>query len=121
MYYYFLATMFHFIRGNSIIYSFLTFKFWIRFHKLYFSYLVILPTVSIYFLYQSESRITLSFSNVIFYSVIIWIITDIISSLLFISTEMPYKKVIKLLFLIRDKELENENKEIEEEQEQIPL
>jgi hypothetical protein len=34
---------------------------------------------------------------------------------------MPYKKVIKLLFLIRDKELENENKEIEEEQEQIPL
>ena len=121
VYYYFLATMFHFIRGNSIIYSFLTFKFWIRFHKLYFSYLVILPTVSIYFLYQSESRITLSFSNVIFYSVIIWIITDIISSLLFISTEMPYKKVIKLLFLIRDKELENENKEIEEEQEQIPL
>ena len=115
------VTMFHFLRGNAFIYSFLTLNFWIRFHKLYFSYLIILPTVTIYFLYQSESRITVTFSNVIFYSVIIWIITDIISSLLFISTEMPYKKIIKLLFLIRDKELESENNKIEEEEEQIPL
>jgi hypothetical protein len=34
---------------------------------------------------------------------------------------MPYKKVIKLLFVIRDKELEKEKNEIEEEKEQIPL
>jgi hypothetical protein len=34
---------------------------------------------------------------------------------------MPYKKIIKLLFLIREKELESENNKIEEEEEQIPL
>jgi hypothetical protein len=121
IYWIFHVTMFHFIRGYSIIYSILTFNFWIRFHKLYFSYLLILPTISVYFLYQSESRITLSFSNILFYSVIIWIITEIFASLLFIFTEMPYKKVIKLLFVIRDKELEKEKNEIEEEKEQIPL
>ena len=121
IYWIFHVTMFHFIRGYSIIYSILTFNFWIKFHKLYFSYLLILPTISVYFLYQSESRITLSFSNILFYSVIIWIITEIFASLLFIFTEMPYKKVIKLLFVIRDKELEKEKNEIEEEKEQIPL
>ena len=116
---FFYISIFHFNKGNNIVHSFLSFHYWIRYHKLYYSYLVTLPSVSLFFLYQSESRISLSFSNVIFYSVIIWIIAQIIASFTFIFFEMPYKRLIKLLYKIFDSEEEEKNDENEEEQ--IPL
>ena len=119
IYFFFYISIFHFIKGNNVIHSLLTFHYWIRYHKLYYSYLVTLPSVSLFFLYQSESRISLSFYNIIFYSVIIWIIAQLIASFTFIFFEMPFKKLIKLLYRKRDREIEISQEK--DEDEQIPL
>ncbi len=116
---FFFISIFQFNKGNNFVHSFLSFHYWIRYHKLYYSYLVTLPSVSLFFLYQIESRISLSFSNIIFYSVIIGIIAQIIASFTFIFFEMPYKRLIKLLYKIFEREEEEKNDENEEEQ--IPL
>ena len=119
IYFFFYISIFHFIKGNNVIHSLLTFHYWIRYHKLYYSYLVTLPSVSLFFLYQSESRISLSFYNIIFYSVIIWIIAQLIASFTFIFFEMPFKKLIKLLYRKRDREIEISQEK--DEDEHIPL
>ena len=118
----FYVSMIHFRKSSYVIYSILSFNYWIKFHKLYYSYILILPTITIYFLFQSESRFTLSFSFIFFYSIVIWIITQIIATLIFVFFEMPYKRLIKFLFKVKVKDLESEeNYLIENEEDEIPL
>ncbi len=118
----FYVSMIHFRKSSYVIYSVLTFNYWIKFHKLYYSYILILPTITIYFLFQSESRFTLSFSFIFFYSIVIWIITQIIATLIFVFFEMPYKRLIKFLFKVKVKDLQSEeNYLIENEEDEIPL
>ena len=114
-----LASFYQFIKTNNKIYTILSFKFWIKFHKLYYAYIITLPSVCLYFLYQSESRITINSSNTLFYSTIIFIITHIIAVFVFVIFEMPYKRLIKLLLKInikeKEKEKEKENYDDDEE------
>ena len=118
----FYVSMIYFRKSSYVIYSILSFNYWIKFHKLYYSYILILPTITIYFLFQSESRFTLSFSFIFFYSIVIWIITQIIATLIFVFFEMPYKRLIKFLFKVKVKDLESEeNYLIENEEDEIPL
>jgi hypothetical protein len=73
-------------------------------------------------LFQSESRFTLSFSFIFFYSIVIWFITQIIATLIFVFFEMPYKRLIKFLFKVKVKDLQSEeNYLIENEEDEIPL
>ena len=104
----FLASIYYFIKINNLVNRILSFNIWIRYHKLYYSYIITLPSVCLYFLYQSESRIIINFSNTLFYSTIIMIITHIFAGMVFVLFEMPYKRLIKLLLKIKLKENEKD-------------
>ena len=58
------------------------------------------PSVAYLIVYQNEANFNLSFFMVIFYGSIILFIAGIFSVILFITVEMPYKKLIKLFFNI---------------------
>ena len=111
----FLASIYYFIKTNNLIHTILSFNVWIRYHKLYYSYIITLPSVCLYFLYQSESRIFINFSNTLFYSTIILIITQIFAGLVFVLFEMPYKRLIKFLLKMKIKEKEKEKYDEDDE------
>ena len=58
------------------------------------------PSVAYLIVYQNEANFNLSFFMVIFYGSIILFNAGIFSVILFITVEMPYKKLIKLFFNI---------------------
>ena len=59
-----------------------------------------IPTITYLVVYSNEANLKLNFFIVIIYSAITLINSGVISLLLFLFLEMPYKKLIKLYFNI---------------------
>lgn len=84
-----------YIKGGNVINQIISLDVWGMWNKLYFSFSLTLPPVTLYFIYHSNNRIYLTFGNIFFYSIIVTIFTLIASSILYLLFELPYKRVIK--------------------------
>ena len=67
-------------------------EFW---NKLYFCFILSLPSVLLFFLYQSDNRISLNFFTMVYYSLNILIFNTIVACLLYVLFELPCKRVVK--------------------------
>ena len=92
-----------YVSGKNIFYSFLNAPFYMYIVKLGFWISLGTPTVTYIAVYSNEANFDLRFFMVIFYGFIILSNLIIISLLIFITMEMPYKKLIKLYFNINTK------------------
>ena len=84
---------------NTDIFDFFNNIYWSFFTKSYFSFISISNFVILYILYQSETIIELTLSNILLYSVINIIFIIITDILVYIFYELPLKKMFKDLFL----------------------
>ena len=87
-----------YLKGENYINDFLTHPFWTIFHRLHFSFIIIINPIILYILLQSESRITFNLQNCLLYSFITFFFTFIISSIVYGFFEMPLKRIVKLFF-----------------------
>ena len=84
-----------YIKGDNFVNQIISLDVWGMWNKLYFSFCLSLPSVTLYFIYHSNNRIYLTFGNIFFYSIIVTIFTLTASSILYLLFELPYKRVIK--------------------------
>ena len=99
-----LVVLFHlcgfifYLKGDNIISKFLSSSFWSILNKLYFCYILVINPVILYVLYQSETRINFDMSNCFFYGLICGLLMFFVCTVTYIVFEMPYKRLIHLIF-----------------------
>jgi len=86
---------------SNFLSSILESNFWIFKNKIYFGYMMTMNLVIFYLSYQSESRIKIEFFNVLFLSIVCYMILFINSSLFYIFFDAPYKKLNR--YLLKEK------------------
>ena len=104
-----------YFKGKNFINNFFCHIFWAMFNKSYFSYILVANPVILFILYQSETKIILNLYNLILYSLISGTVIFICASFSYIFFELPYKKLIKIIF---SNDLENNELEEKEEEEE---
>ena len=84
-----------YLKGNNIIHSLACSLKWEFWNKLYFCFVLSLPSVLLFFLYQSDNRISLNFLTILYYSLNILVFNTIVACLLYVLFELPCKRVVK--------------------------
>ena len=97
-----LCIMYLYLKGEGSIYNFFSSKNWVVQNKLYFSFITICTPCVYFILYQSETRIKLSFFSVFFYGLICGFVTFSFASFQYIALESPLKKLTKLIITFRE-------------------
>ena len=107
-----------YFKGKNFINNFFCHIFWAMFNKSYFSYILVANPIILFIFYQSETKILLNLYNLVLYSLISGSVIFLSASFSYIFFELPYKKLIKIIFSndLENNELEeNENEKEEEE------
>lgn len=78
--------------------SFISHIYWSFFIKFYFSFLIICNSTILYIFYESETFVKLNLFNLILYFFIAFGFIFFLSIILYISVELPLKKLFKYLF-----------------------
>lgn len=118
---YIVVFLFHFsifcfyLIGNNAIISFFTLKGWGILSKMYFSFILVVYPVILYFVYQSETQITFDIANTLLYSLICSVFSLLISCLFYISFELPYKRIVRLILKRLNEEEEDDRKAVKKE------
>ena len=110
-----------YLKGENTIYKFLSNKNWTIANRLYFSFILCCTPCIYFMLYQSETRISLSFFSIFFYGLICGFMSFLLSSAVCIVFELPYKKIIKLINLMRMQSEKRKNSGLSEQGEAIAL
>ena len=107
-----------YISGQNLFYEILNTNVASYGMKLGFWIVLCTPTLTYLLIYNNEANISLNFFMVLIYGSIAFITSLAISLILFLTMEMPYKKLVKLFFNISDElnkvYLEDEKEENEE-------
>ena len=112
------VSMASYISGQNLFYEILNTNVASYGMKLGFWTVLCTPTLTYLLIYNNEANISLNFFMVLIYGSIAFITSLAISLILFLTMEMPYKKLVKLFFNISDElnkvYLEDEKEENEE-------
>ena len=109
-----------YFKGKNFINNFFCHIFWAMFNKSYFSYILVANPIILFIFYQSETKILLNLYNLVLYSLISGSVIFLSASFSYIFFELPYKKLIKIIFsndLEKNELEENENENEKEEEE----
>ena len=87
-----------YIKGTNSINDFLCHPFWSVFSKLYYSFILTAYPIILYILLQSDARITFNLSTCLLYSCITFFFTLLVSIIVYAFFEMPFKRIIKMIF-----------------------
>ena len=87
-----------FVDNDNFINAFLTNPFWSILNKLYFSFIILINPIILYILFQSGMRISLNIYNCILYTLISNVNAFILCMISYISFELPFKRIIKLIY-----------------------
>jgi hypothetical protein len=101
-----------YILGENFISNLLSSDYWNFLNKMYFNFILLINMVTLYVLYQSESRIVLNLFNCILYSIICTSLTIIFAFFSSIFFELPAKRIINF---IKERNEENYYNNDEEE------
>jgi hypothetical protein len=96
---------------NSEFLSFLKTDFWRIINKIYFSYIIIVIPMILFFVYHTNTKILFNFTNIIFYSLIICFLSFVAGLFYYIIYEMPLKSLIRAFFRKKDKKKISKNLE----------
>lgn len=100
-----------YLKGENTIYKFLSNKNWTIANKIYFSFILSCSPCIYFMIYQSETKIKLSFFSIFFYGLICGFMSFLLASMIHIIFELPYKKIIKLIFKIKAEKRKRRNSE----------
>ena len=97
-----------YLKGDNLINNILCHSIWSVFNRFYFSYILLINPIILYLLYNIESKIIFNMSNCILYSFVCGIFVYFITMVVYIIFELPFKKIIRFWFKLREG---NSNKE----------
>ena len=83
-----------YIKGDNIINNILCHNFWFIFNRFYFSYILLINPIILYIIYINETKIIFNFSTIILYCFICGIVVYFLTILVYITFELPFKKLI---------------------------
>jgi hypothetical protein len=86
-----------YILGENFISNLISSDYWNFLNKMYFNFILLINMVTLYVLYQSESRIVLNLFNCILYSIICTSLTIIFAFISSICFELPSKRIINFI------------------------
>ena len=84
-----------YLRGGNLINDIFCHSLWSVFNRFYFSYILLLNPIILYIIYNIESEIVFDMSDCILYSFICGIFVFFISIIIYITFELPFRKVIR--------------------------
>jgi hypothetical protein len=91
-----------FLIGDNFAGNFLGHISWTMLTKPYFSFILIINTVILFIFYQSETMVEINYTNIFLYSCIGGVLTFIFTILFYICFELPYKRLIHLIYSYKD-------------------
>ena len=74
---------------------------WNLFDRTYFSYILLINPIILYILYTGETKIQFNKSNCLLYSLISFFFVFVLSILFYLFFELPFKRIIKYIFKIK--------------------
>ena len=92
-----------YIKGDNIINNILCHKLWSIFNRFYFSYILLINPIILYVIYVNETKIIFNISNCFLYSFICGFLVFSLSILIYISFELPLKKIIHFWIKLNEK------------------
>ena len=92
-----------YIKGGNILSNILCHNFWFIFNRFYFSYILLINPIILYVIYVNETKIIFNISNCILYSFICGFLVFSLSILIYISFELPLKKIIHFWIKLNEK------------------
>ena len=98
-----------FLKANNFAAIFLGHVFWTMLTKPYFSFILIINSILLFIFYHSETLIEINSMNIFLYSLIGGTVTFIFTILFYIFYELPYKRLIHLIFSLRNESENSEN------------
>ena len=101
-----------FLVGDNIVFDFLNNQYWNIFSRPYHIIMLIIYSLSFYIFFLSENKIKIDLLNILFFAVIIFIVTILQSIAMFIFIEIPLKKFNKLVLYVDDYEKKQTKKEM---------
>ena len=104
-----LILLLSYLKGDNKLILFLSSNIWIIFNKLYFVFSCVCIPIIIFIIYQSETKIRLNYFNLFFYSLICGFMIYVISILVYIVFDLPYRRILKI-YLQKKKEKMNKYK-----------
>ena len=93
-----------YIKGDNLINDLLCHSLWSVFNRFYFSYILLINPIILYLLYNAESKIIFNMKNIILYSFICGIFVYLITIIVYITFELPFKKIIRFWFKLSENE-----------------
>ena len=100
---------------NFFIIEFFNHHFWELFNRFYFSFLLACNSTILYIFYESETVVKLNTYNLILFFFIDSVFIFITTLIIYISLELPFKKISKYLFSnkynLQDEEDNNEEED----------
>ena len=83
-----------YLKGDNIINNILCHSLWSILNRFYFSYILLINPIILYLLYNTETIILFNISNCFLYSFMFGIFVFSISMVIYITFELPFKKLI---------------------------
>ena len=94
-----------YMKGQNFFNEFFSHIYWSFFNKFYFSFLVISNPIILYIFYESETVIKLNLFNLLLYFFIALVLIFIMTIIIYITIELPMKRIFK--YLIKKEKKEN--------------
>ena len=98
-----LMALFLYIKGDNLVNNILCHNFWSIFNRFYFSYILLINPIILYVIYVNESKIIFNLSNCFLYSFICGILVFSLSIFIYITFELPFKKIIHFWIKLTEK------------------
>ena len=99
-------------RGDNRFKKVFCHKIWNYFEKIYFSFILVTNPIVLYVIYECETRINFEISQILFYSLITFIVLFIVATITYVLLELPFKRISKLVCTRRNNK-NNLDKQIE--------
>ena len=92
-----------YLKGDNLLNNILCHGIWSVFNRFYFSYILLINPIILYLLYNIETKIIFNMANCILYSFICGIFVYLITMIIYVSFELPFKKIIRFVFNLKEK------------------
>lgn len=92
-----------YLKGDNLTNNLLCHSLWSVFNRFYFSYIVLINPIILYILYNIDTKINFNLANCLLYSFICGFYVYLVTIIIYITLELPFKKVIRFWININEK------------------
>ena len=93
-----------YLKGDNLINNFLCHSIWSIFNRFYFSYILLINPIILYILYNTEASIIFNMPNCFLYSFMSSIFVFLITMVVYIAFELPFKKIVRFWLKLNENE-----------------